>query len=351
MLKQWPLWQTPPFLLPVRTLVVLVMPLILVALVLVTLAWQYYSFWETSRLQQRLLEQLATAVLKDNPVVTASAPKSIPKKIVKRIPETLLEISESKLKTLSLVQVNLPPLPSMPSPPSKPSRIPKATPNNANYSESHQNISKSERHKIVNTKNLNTSIKQIKQSTSIKQQPSVKATSTMYQQLISDRSIDIEIAWPNNAKERQNTFSFLYQCIGMKFGVLNKQANGTNKVTLAKNTYHLNSKHLNNKHLNNNHFNATHTSDWLRIAQGELAMQEIQWLKQYSLSGTPVRLFPKSIDWQLASLLTKKLNNTPLIHFRARYKYQNNQLVLSNIVLNKLVVTNNWTLAKSDCLI
>jgi len=161
----------------------------------------------------------------------------------------------------------------------------------------------------------------------------IKTVSAMYQQLISNDSINIEIAWPDNSTEREKLFSYLYQCIGMKFGVLSHQ-----KVTLIKNNY----QHIADVHSNQ-------PSEWLRIAQGQLARQEHHWLQQYYLSGIPVRLFPKTVDWQLARLLTSHLKKEPLRSLRARYMGLGDRLILTNISVNGQLLTNNWTLITKKC--
>jgi hypothetical protein len=159
------------------------------------------------------------------------------------------------------------------------------------------------------------------------------STSAIYQQLISDNSISIELAWPNESSARQGLFTFLYQCIGMKFGVLNNK-----KVTLAKTFY----QNVNDEQ---------QPSEWLRIAQGQLAIQERLWLQQYNLSGTPVRLFPKVLDWQLAKFINIQLNGKPLKSLRAFYKYDHQRLVLNNIRLNGQWLSEEWTLTKNKCAI
>ncbi|MFT7005661.1 MAG: hypothetical protein ACJAXJ_000160 [Colwellia sp.] len=161
------------------------------------------------------------------------------------------------------------------------------------------------------------------------------STSAIYQQLISDNSISIELAWPNESSARQGLFTFLYQCIGMKFGVLNNK-----KVTLAKTFYQ-----------NVNANDEQQPSEWLRIAQGQLASQERLWLQQYHLSGTPVRLFPKVVDWQLAKLINNQLSGKPLKSLRAFYKYDHQRLMLNNIRLNGQWLSKNWILTENKCAI
>ena len=72
----------------------------------------------------------------------------------------------------------------------------------------------------------------------------------------------------------------------------------------------------------------------MRVAQGTLAQREYQWLRQYQLSGTAVRLFPKKIDWQLANILAEQLDGKALHTFRANYRLKHNRLQLDNIYLD-----------------
>ena len=193
---------------------------------------------------------------------------------------------------------------------------------------------------VPQTKTSQTSVPQTKvdkRQVSQKHEPPKKvsqdSTAAIYQQLISDSSINIELAWPNESSARQGLFTFLYQCIGMKFGVLNNQ-----KVTLAKTFYQ-----------NGNANDIHQPSEWLRLAQGELASQERLWLKQYHLSGTPVRLLPKVVDWQLAKLINNQLNGKSLKNLRAQYKYQHQRLLLTDIQLNNQRLSQNWTLIENKC--
>jgi len=322
MLKQWRLkvHQTP--LLAIFT-----------SLIVLVVAWQLINFWQFSRWQQALLEKVSVIELKE--LKEQKQTKNI----------------NNQIKALSFVQVDLPSLPSA----SPGSSLGSPSSNSSPTAEQQSNKSH-EQHAItsqVSTSHANTT--QATQNKPVayakRDEDIIKVSShaeskvsAMYQQLISDNTLDIEIAWPNNTLERQNTFSFLYQCLGMKFGVLNWPKSNQPKVTLAKASYQNSSNFSKMKSDNSNQ-----ASDWLRIAQGQLASQERHWLKQYNLSGTPVRLFPKVIDWQLASLLTQQLNNVPLTSFRARYKYANNHLMLTNIRLNGNMLSKNWTLITSSC--
>jgi hypothetical protein len=187
---------------------------------------------------------------------------------------------------------------------------------------------------VVQAADQNTSIKQQTPSTNQFNKATMKDVSSIYQQLISDNSIDIELAWPNQKTERKDIFNFLYQCVGMRFGVLNNQ-----KVFLAETNSPPTNPHKKQQ-----------SSQWLRIAQGQLTNQERHWLQQYNLAGTPVRLFPKVVDWQLSILINKQLNSEPLKSVRAHYKYNNRRLMLTNITLNDRRIDNDWQLIEKECL-
>lgn len=158
-------------------------------------------------------------------------------------------------------------------------------------------------------------------------------TSEIYQQITSDKNTDIQIAWPRARGERNRLFEFLYQCAGMKFGTLDNEL-----VTLAP-----------SPGVNAMNQSAAPHSDWLRIAQGELAPQEIYWLNKHKLQGLPVRLLPRSIDWQLAQYVRYELGNSELSQFRASYKFSRNSLSLSDIELNGKRLNSQWLITTRRC--
>ncbi|WP_157465862.1 hypothetical protein [Colwellia sp. TT2012] len=271
------------------------------------------NLWQAKTWQQTIAKKLA---IKDkNTEEQKNDNKSEPNSQINKT-------TNNKVKPLLFIQIDLPTLPVTLT--KKRSASPTAALNlNLN-----KTIRPEQKQQAAKDKtNVNAKTKQSKQTTTI------KTVSAMYQQLISDDSINIEIAWPDKSTERESIFSYLYQCIGMQFGVLKNQ-----KVTLIQNNY---------QNITDNHSNQA--SDWLRIAQGQLARQEYHWLEQYYLSGTPVRLFPKAVDWQLARLLTSHLKKERLQSLRARYMQLGNQFMLTNITLNGRLLTNDWTLITKNC--
>ena len=155
---------------------------------------------------------------------------------------------------------------------------------------------------------------------------SVASTEVMYNQLVANKLLNIELAWPNHSLAREKLFSYLYQCVGMKFAILDKT-----KLTVLMGSSH-----------------ALH-SEWLRVAQGELSSREGRLLTQHSLSGIPVRLFPKKIDWQFAHLLAQHLAGRNLTSFRAKYSLKPQGLFIKNIKVNGQMIKGSWQLITQQC--
>lgn len=157
----------------------------------------------------------------------------------------------------------------------------------------------------------------------------------IYQKL-SNKGVDIQIAWPRRTTERQDTLHFMYQCVGVQFAVLNGN-------TLYKN------KHTKNNQNNLNHANVADYSDWIRLAQGSLSKREHNWLNAYDVTGTPIRLFPRHLDWRLAQHLAIALKGKPLVSLRANYQVTNQRLRLTNIYLNQQRISDSWRLYQGKC--
>lgn len=313
--------------------VVIVILSLALSVILLIVTWQLISYWQLNQWQQAVIEKIAED-------------KKHQKAQPKQTPTKLANIENKPQEDLALLEIDLPSLAKVTSPlPDKQQKQSITTKTryvkdkHAKAITSPSQVQLTDQHKPKRA--VKATVKQTAEPNKVTK--ATKSVAAMYQQLISDDSIDIEIAWPENSRERQDTFTFLYQCIGMKFGVLHWQQSSQQvsqqKVTLAKNPYLQVSMDNNRQQV----------SDWLRIAQGQLAKQEQYWLQKYALSGTPVRLFPKALDWQLASLLTQQLNNTALTSFRARYQHRDDRFMLTNISINGRLLTSDWTLLTSNC--
>lgn len=147
----------------------------------------------------------------------------------------------------------------------------------------------------------------------------------VYQQLTDD-GVDIQIAWPQSANDRQAALHFMYQCAGMQFAVLDGK-----HITQLKQTP------------------LSDYSIWIRVAQGSLSKKEHNWLNAYALTGTPIRLFPRQIDWRLADYLANALKGQPFASLRAKYQVSNQTLHLTQIQLNNQAITGSWTLYQGEC--
>ena len=150
-------------------------------------------------------------------------------------------------------------------------------------------------------------------------------TEQVYQQL-SDEGVDIQIAWPQNFHERQAALSFMYQCVGVQFAVLNG-----NNITQINPT------------------DLSDYSDWIRVAQGSLSKKEHNWINAYALRGTPIRLFPRHLDWRLAQYLANALQGGALSSFRANYQVTNQRLQLTQMFINNQQMPGSWILYQGKC--
>jgi hypothetical protein len=165
-------------------------------------------------------------------------------------------------------------------------------------------------------------IKKVKQSPAVNKQQ----VEQVYKQL-SDQGINIQIAWPQQIHQQQGALDFMYQCAGMQFAMLNG-----NKITKV------------------NQFALSDYSDWIRVAQGNLSKKEQHWITAYSLTGTPIRLFPRNIDLRLAQHLANALKGAPLVNLRANYQVSNQRLYLTKIQLNNQAIKTSWELYIGECM-
>lgn len=164
-------------------------------------------------------------------------------------------------------------------------------------------------------------LKKVKQTTPIDE----KQVQQVYKQL-SDQGVDIQIAWPQKMHQQQRALDFMYQCAGMQFAVLNgNQITKMNQLTLSD------------------------YSDWIRVALGNLSEKEQHWLTAYTLTGTPIRLFPRNIDLRLAQHLANALKGSPLVNLRASYQVTHQKLHLSHIQLNHQPIKGSWELYQGKC--
>ncbi|AGH46475.1 hypothetical protein C427_4373 [Paraglaciecola psychrophila 170] len=166
-------------------------------------------------------------------------------------------------------------------------------------------------------------IKQVKQSPPVNK----KQVEQVCKQL-SDLGVDIQIARPQQIHQQQGALGFMYQCAGMQFAM----SNG-NKFTKV------------------NQFALSDYSDWIRVAQENLSKKEHHWITAYSLTGTPIRLFPRNIDLRLAQHSANALKGAPLVNLRANYQVSNRRLYMTKIQLNNHPKNASWTLYQGECIL
>lgn len=168
------------------------------------------------------------------------------------------------------------------------------------------------------------------QSMVAKQSPKPSTTNeqrieNIYQQLSAEGK-DVQLAWPKRSGQRQAALDFMYQCVGMQFAVLNENIiTPLNQATLSD------------------------YSDWIRVAKGSLSSKEKNWLSAFALNGTPIRLFPRSIDLRLASYVAQVLKGESLASLRASYQVTAQRLRLTDIYLNNQPIADSWVLYQGRC--
>jgi hypothetical protein len=165
----------------------------------------------------------------------------------------------------------------------------------------------------------------------------------VYQQLQNDQSLDLQIALPANATQRDQLLDYLYQCAGMQFAVL-QPAQRTQPAQEAQNAQQPQQqlRYLSPKRY-------VPLSQWLRVANGALSSEEQQWLAKQS--GTAIRIFPQAIDQRLSHYLATSLQGKKLSSLRASYSLNATGLILNNIQLNKQNINSTWQLHNSQCAI
>jgi hypothetical protein len=95
-------------------------------------------------------------------------------------------------------------------------------------------------------------------------------------------------------------------------------------------------------------------SEFLRVVNHDLSQREQQLLNLYAANEIPVRVFPYSLDYRLATLIANELgkhnSSVKLNQFSAKYTLSEKGLGLSNIQLNGQVLDKSWLLSSKVCL-
>ncbi|WP_091990105.1 hypothetical protein [Pseudoalteromonas denitrificans] len=170
-------------------------------------------------------------------------------------------------------------------------------------------------------------VKLDKKEQAFNQQVTKKQTEQNYQDVLNGKGPAIEIAWPNLTSEREMLFQLLTQCTGMRLGVLN-----AGNINLVENS------HVKNVKL----------SDFIRLIKGEMTKSEKYQFSSLA-AGTPVRLFPLSIDLTLIKKLSqnKKYNQSKII--TGQYQVAQGNIWLKNVTYDGVKMNRTRLLWQNDC--
>lgn len=148
---------------------------------------------------------------------------------------------------------------------------------------------------------------------------------------LNSQHIQFLLPATNLAKER--FLEHMYQCENMQFGAL------TSKPPLQLIL-------LSDMRTPIPEFRA---SKLLRLAHDYLNDYERSLLTLYGQGNRPVRIFPRSLDINLATHIAAVLGDKKLQSFSARYFLQGKQVGLTDVVLNEQVIFKNWTISSKVC--
>jgi hypothetical protein len=146
----------------------------------------------------------------------------------------------------------------------------------------------------------------------------------------------IQFYFPQNHRKKTEIVQHMYHCEGVLFGAVDKKTQS--QLTI----------------LSTQQNSQEPRSKLLRVVNQELSRYEQQLLRLYAAQDTPVRVFPYSLDYNLASLIANELFNHhdagELHQFSAIYALVNGQLKLSNIEVNGRRLDTSWLLSVRPCI-
>lgn len=148
---------------------------------------------------------------------------------------------------------------------------------------------------------------------------------------LSSQHIQFLLPATNSAKKR--LLEHMYQCENMQFGALTNK-NPTQLIVLS------------DKRPQTQEFRA---SELLRVANDYLNKYERSLLTLYGTGNRPVRIFPASLDANLAAHIAAALNDKKLQSLSARYFLEGRKVGLTDIILNDQVIPQNWIISSKVC--
>ncbi|MFQ3207308.1 MAG: hypothetical protein ACI9IT_001463 [Glaciecola sp.] len=164
-------------------------------------------------------------------------------------------------------------------------------------------------------------------------EPTVMQVKNVMNQLTVLNSRDIKFLLPSGNSAKEAFLNHMYRCENMQFGSLTKTS--PYQLTL----------------LSGESSRAVlfQPSEFLRVAHDYLSRYETNLLTLYGQGNRPVRIFPLSLDVNLATKIAQVTGENQLNSFSARYFLHGSQIGLTEIVLNEQEVTQNWIISAKGC--
>jgi hypothetical protein len=167
----------------------------------------------------------------------------------------------------------------------------------------------------------------------VSMQPTAAEVKGVINQLTDLNSQHIQFLLPATNSAKKRFLAHMYQCENMQFGAL------TNKKPLQLIL-------LSDDKTQTQEFRA---SELLRVAHDYLNNYERSLLTLYGKGNRPVRIFPASLDANLAAHIAVALGDKKLQSLSARYFLQGKHLGLTDVVLNEQVIPQNWIISSKEC--
>ena len=146
------------------------------------------------------------------------------------------------------------------------------------------------------------------------------------QQMLTNQlsSAQMRIDFPVQEREKRRIFDFLYQCVGIGLGAIQRQASEYTLMPLI-------------------NF-PDEPSKLLRRISGQMSQNEITLQQVYARNNELVRVYPAKLDFHLVQHLSEHLHSQSLQTFTGEYRLEQNRLLLSNIYINERFVPQTWML-------
>jgi len=163
--------------------------------------------------------------------------------------------------------------------------------------------------------------------------PTVEQVKNVMNQLTELNSRDIQFLLPSGNSAKEAFLNHMYRCENMQFGALTKAS--PYQLTLLSDE--------------SSRTVLFQPSEFLRVAHDYLNRYETNLLTLYGQGNRPVRIFPLSLDVNLATKLAQVTGENQLQSFSARYFLHGSQIGLTDIVLNQQPLTQNWIISAKGC--